>query len=162
MFDFIRIDEDQVEGLYALAIKLCKRVERQTDANLDLVGDPRPFEVRQGDLSVLWIEFEGYQSTVPRQSSCQPNGAVAAQRSDFENALSAGQLREQMQELALERGNIDRREASGLIGIPRSLEGFVTRNKLFGKIALNFDPLFLRRGFLHRFSKRMMFRPKRN
>jgi len=56
---------------------------------------------------VFWIELECDELAEGWESASQPDGAVSAEGSDFENSLRALNARQQMKEFAFVGGYVD-------------------------------------------------------
>ncbi len=68
---------------------------------------------------MLLTDFERDQLSVGRQGTSQPDAAVAGQRADLEDLFRPAGGGEHLEELALQRGDLDR----GHVVVARGLEG---------------------------------------
>lgn len=55
---FVRVDEDQVEGLRDFGLKFWERIERRADTNVDDVGETCTRDVGTSDFGMFRMEFE--------------------------------------------------------------------------------------------------------
>ena len=73
----------------------------------DPVGDAGVFEVLLRDACVLGQEFEREDVTILGQAVCEPDGAVSAECSDFEDVARRDGSSEQHELFALHGGDMD-------------------------------------------------------
>ena len=99
----VRVDEDQVKGHGMGGRYSGERVQGLANVDFDYVRETCMLEILAGYFGVFGIELEGDQATGGRKSAGQPDGAVSAERADFEDLLCADAARNQVQEFA-ERG----------------------------------------------------------
>ena len=130
---FVGVEEDEVEGLKVpgleLSLKLGEGVERGAEAELHGVGQAGVGDVGQGDLGVMGVELEGDELAAGGKGSGEADGGVAAEGSDFEDALGALGFGEELQELSLAGGDVDGREAGGSVGCESRVEEGVGREE---------------------------------
>ena len=119
----VGVDEDEVEGGRVFGLELGERVEGGADALLDERGETGSGDVGGGYFGVMRVYFEGDEFSLRRKGSCEPDGAVAAQRSDFEDALRSLDAGEQVKELSLVRGYVDGGEFCFGVGLEGGFEG---------------------------------------
>src|ERR1700722_9898721 len=78
-----------------------------------------------------------------RQSASQPDGAVSAQRTQFQDAACLLHPGQQMKQFALCRRYADGRKASRFARIEGRFKGEIRADKEIGNVAVNGSPLFL-------------------
>ena len=107
------------------AASAVEALERRADADLDDVGEPGALDVRARDLGVARVELERDEPAVRRQRPREPDRAVAAERPELEDRPRAADPGEQVQELALGRRDVDRRQARRRVRLERGGERLV-------------------------------------
>ena len=88
-------------------------------------------------------ELEGDQPAAGGQRPGQPDGAVAAEGADFEDAAGADHPRVDVQELALVRRHVDRRQTGRGVRRPGSIEGRVVRDQPIGEVVVDAHPVLV-------------------
>jgi hypothetical protein len=111
--DLVGVDEDEVEG--RLPLQRRQRLQGRSDPDLDPLPHSRPLDAPAGDLRVLRLRLERDQPPIPGQRPRHQDRAVAAQRPELENLLRTGQPGQQLQQPALRRRDLNRRQP-GLLG----------------------------------------------
>ena len=89
------------------------------------------------------FDFEGDEFSVRGKSAREPDGAVAAEGSDFEDATGALHPREEVEELALVGGYVDGGQAGGFIELEHCGECGVGGDEVFNEILIDGCPEFL-------------------
>src|SRR6185312_4775667 len=97
-------------------------------------------DVAARHFSVLWIGFERNHAAVVRQRTGEPDGAVGAKGSDFENVTRAHTAGEQLQQLPLAGSDSDLRQAGIDAGLAGMVKGRVRRDKLAVDVFVNPGP----------------------
>src|SRR5262245_55552808 len=100
---FVRIDENHIERALFFGREGRQRFQSRPDANLDHIREPGPVDIFPSDLGMVRISLECNQTSSWFQTSSQPDRAVSAERTDFQNATCASKLHEQLQQLSLVR-----------------------------------------------------------
>ena len=136
----VGVDEDQVE-LLAFRLQGGQQVQRGADAQVHLVRHVGGREIPARDGGVIGREFERHHLAALGQGAGEPDGGIAAQRSDFENAPRPGGAREHVQEFALRRGNVDARQAGGAVGRQRLVQRGVVRQQFFLDVGVHRAPV---------------------
>src|SRR5262249_19165715 len=99
-----------------------QQIERAADAQIDAGRQPRGLDVRARDLRVARIELERDDASPFGERAREPDRAVAAERTDLEDAARPEHEREQVKELALRGRDRNRRQARGGARVQRGLE----------------------------------------
>ncbi len=149
----VGVDEDEVEGVGLLGDKLGERIESGPDANLNGFGQACAVDVGLCYGGVAGVELQGNQVSVGRQGAGQPDGAVAAEGADLEDAACAFELREKLEELALVGCDVDGREAGCCVGGERGVENGVVGEQGCGEVLVDGGPEVLRHGHLLRIQR---------
>jgi hypothetical protein len=88
-----------------------QRVERRPDDQLDR----QPGEVAARHLRVVRRRLERHDPAAGRQRAGQPQGAVARQRADLQDRPGADQRGQQLEQRALRRRDLVRRQAAAIV-----------------------------------------------
>jgi hypothetical protein len=139
----IGVEEDEVERGRILRVQGGEGIESRTDANIDQRREACALNVRAGNGSVLRVEFKRDELAVGGQSTSEPNGGVAAEGSDLEDAACALNARKKMEQLALIGSYVDSGKTGAGIGFERIFDTLVRRDQRVGEAAVNFVPEFL-------------------
>ena len=105
---FVGVEKDEVEGGFVVGVQLGEGVECGADSEIDERGKPGAVDVVCGYFGVGWVEFECDDFAIGWERACKPDGAVAAEGSDFEDALGTLDAGEQVEEFALVGSDVDR------------------------------------------------------
>ena len=89
-------------------------------------------DVGAGDVGVGGRGFEGDDQAVIGERAGEPDGGVAAEGADLEDASGAGGACEEVEELALGRRDVDGGQAGGGVGRQDGVEDRVGREELAG------------------------------
>src|SRR5437764_199425 len=84
--------------------------------------------------------FERDELPAGREPAGEPDGAIAAERADLEDAPGVDEPREDPQEFAVCRGDVDLRQAGGVARLERSFERRVRLDQRFGNVAVDLAP----------------------
>jgi hypothetical protein len=87
--DLVGVEEDEVEGLDLRGMELGEGVERGAEAEFNGVSEAGMRDVGEGDLRVVGVEFESDELAAGWESAGEVDGAVAAEGTDLEDAVSA-------------------------------------------------------------------------
>jgi hypothetical protein len=106
---------------------------------------PSPASTIGGDvllrhLRVVRIGLERDQAAVVGQRARQPDRREAAERPDLEDALRLDHARQQVQQLACDRFELDCRQAFGRTSLERTAEGIVDRDDAIADPPLDLVP----------------------
>lgn len=137
-------DEYQVEGSDPFRLDLRQRFECPADTHVDAIGKPGPRDIRRG---MAGIRLQGDHRALPRQGPRQPDRAVTSERADFEYRLRPGKPRDQMQQFALQRRNVESRQSGVRIRSQRGVEYRIDADKQIGKITIDRVPASV--GLIH-------------
>src|ERR1039458_2082030 len=95
----------------------------------DAVGKTCKLKILPRYLGMTGIALQRHQVSVGGQRTREPDRAVAAERADLKNPLRALRERQQMQKLALARGDLNRGQPRGPPGPKRPREPPVPRGQ---------------------------------
>ena len=88
-------------------------------------------------------DLEGDELAVGGECSGEPDGGVAAEGSDFEDAVCAFDGGEEMQEFALRGGDVDGGKAGFGVGLQGLIEDGVGGDEVLGDIGVDCGPEFV-------------------
>ena len=137
----VGVDEDEVEG----AVEGGQRVEGRAGDQLDPVGEAGAGDVRARHLGVPPLGLQGDEPAALGKGAGEPDRRVAAEGADLEDAAGARHAGEEVQELALQRRDVDRRQPRCRIGGERRREGRVVSDEELRQIAVHPLPVRLHR-----------------
>ena len=86
--------------------------------------------------------FQRDEAPAGREAARKPDGAVAAERADLENALRAVGTREQPEQLAVRRRDADRRQSGRLARLERRGERRVRPHEGVADVTVDVVPEF--------------------
>src|SRR6476660_1256985 len=89
---------------------------------------------------MLRIDLERDDASACAQAPRHPDGAVAAECSDFEDRTRANQLREHLQQLALVGRYRDWGQSGSGAAFQRRFEDWIVAEQVVGKILIDFRP----------------------
>jgi hypothetical protein len=87
---FVSVEEDEVEGVGLVRMHALEGFDGAADPDVDKRGQAGALDVRSGYAGVGGIKLECNEAAEGWESASQPDGAVSAEGSDFEN--SSGSL----------------------------------------------------------------------
>lgn len=138
--DLVGVDEDQVKGTGFLGVEPGKLIERRSEPDLGDVAEPGPLDVLLGDLGIALLRLERDQATAGRQRPPQPDRAVTAEGAELEDRPRLARLRQQVQQLALGRRDLDRRQARRVARPQRGLERLVVGSQQARYVVVDGSP----------------------
>src|SRR5262249_1048137 len=142
----VGVDEDHVERPLAGGGDRGQRLQRGPDAYLGHLAQPGACQVGARHLGVTRVHLQRDQVAVRRQRTRQPDGAVSAERPDLEDAARSLTSRQHVQQLALVRRYVVRRQARCRVRLERRLERRVGPDEQIGEIAVDRGPVRRRHG----------------
>jgi hypothetical protein len=114
----------------------------RANAEIDDFIDSGADEIGASDFGMFRFVFQRYQPSVCRQGTRQPDGAVAAERAELENAFRPLHPREEMEEFALRRRDLDFRQSTGHTGGQSFLEHGIMRHEQIAEVIVDGGPGF--------------------
>lgn len=138
--DLVGIDEGQIEGAHPLAVETRKLIERGALPNLNDLAQPGCSDVLLRDLRISLVRLERDQATARRQRPGQPDRAVTTEGAELEDRFRADRLRQQVQQLAQGRRDLDRWQARRLARPQRGVERIVMGRQQPGHVLVDSDP----------------------
>ena len=90
-----------------------QRLERLAEAYVDPIRHAGPREICPGNVGVHRVRFERDDTAAGRDGPREPDGAVAGQRADFQDATGALRAGHQMEQLSVRWRDADRRQLRG-------------------------------------------------
>jgi hypothetical protein len=113
----VHVDEDEIERFAALLDQCRQRIDGRADAHFCDRVEPSPPQIRPGNLGVARVQLQADEPTIGRKRPAEPDRAVAGHRPDLEDPLRALDLRDEVEELALRRRDLDLRHAGIQAGL---------------------------------------------
>src|SRR5208337_3174705 len=114
--------------------------ERRAHAEVDMVEDAGVEKIGAGDIGVMRVQFKRYDLPASRERAGQPDGAVAAQGSDFEDAPRTGDLDQQGKESALKGRDVDGGQGGLAVGSESGFESSVGGDEQVAEVAVHLRP----------------------
>ena len=136
----VGVDEDEIERAESFGLDLRQGVERRAGPDVDLAGEARAGDVFARDRRVPFVRLQAHQPAALGQRARQPDGGIAAERADFQGVARPRHAGEQMEELALRRGQIDRWQAGRRVGGQRFLQRRVGPDERLDNIGVDRIP----------------------
>ena len=109
----VGVDEDEVERPASRHQRRQRCRAPARPAGRPRSDSPALSRLRARHVSVVRLEFERHQPAAGRQRARQPDRRIAAERADLEDPLGAAHADQQIEQLALRRRDVDRRQAAG-------------------------------------------------
>ena len=136
----VGVDEDEIERTDFVRLDRWQCFERFAESYFRDAREPGTIDVFARDLCVKRVGFERDQAALGRQSARQPDRAVAAKRSNFENAPCADHAGQHVQKLALRRGNVDLRQARRGVGLERRFKHGIGGQEAVADVVVDLGP----------------------
>ena len=134
----VGVDEHEIERLAAGQGR--EHIRSTALTHLDAVGETRPGDVRPGQCRIDRLRLDAHHAPAFRQRACQPDGGVSAEGPDLEDAPRTGDAGQQVQELAVDGGDLDRRKARRVLVVDGGVEGGVVTDEGLGEVAIHASP----------------------
>jgi hypothetical protein len=140
---FVGVEEDEVEGGFVVGVQAGEGFECGANALIDEMGEAGVVDVGGGDTGVGGVEFEGDELAVWRKCAGEPDGTVAAEGPDFEDAFCALHACEQVEEFALVGGDVDGGKTGAGVCLDCFVERFVGVNESVCDVVVDGGPKIL-------------------
>jgi hypothetical protein len=122
---------------------LWQRVQGTAQPYFDRTRQTGTGNIGVRNFRVLRINLQRDHPAVRRQSARQPDCAVAAQRSQFQDVACSLRTRQHMQQLALRGRNADCRESGCYARSKSGFKRWIRFEEKIGDVAVNSGPLLL-------------------
>ena len=142
----IGVDKDEVKGACAGRRENGKRVNGAPHVNIDAIQYPRVQQIRARHICMTRVDLQRDNAAAFGKRAGHADGAVSAQSSDFQNAPRAGAAHQNVEKLALKRGNVDGGKAGSPICRESGFELFIGRSQQITEIAVHLCPEVLHIG----------------
>jgi len=136
----VGVEEDEVEGLGLLGVEFGEGFERGADAEVDERGEAGAVDVGAGDGSVFGLELEGDELAVGGKGAGEPDGGVAAEGPDLEDAACALDAGEKVEQLALAGSDVDGGKTGAGVGFEGVFDALVGGDEGVGEVAVDGVP----------------------